>query len=377
MCHVSGPIRYHWDAMAVDRMALVRNALRRAPSGRDGLVPLSKVMTSFEFSGAGDVHMPLNSRPIFRPAEAPSSSADIAGSGKGYGSPPRATKPAFDPKLIEDELAKPVPLVPDHKREEISAAAAASDKGGEERVRLYHEKRFMSAFAERLGTLRQLVCDIRSNYDAVTAMEAQVASIAELTPVYLDETTDAKQWTWPARLAVGSLLLFSFLLIFVGLNTNALVLMNSGISGFENPIRAYLFSLVSPAIAVGLKFLPALLSQSRGLPRLRDLDWGIGLVLSVLWALFFALTFPGMTTDPMALATSLPLGSVPASTASQGAWWLVLAGILAEAFLAVGCWVYGRVNRRPLSIVHPDGEPSTCQGDGRSHRCHRLQDCNR
>jgi hypothetical protein len=296
-------------------------------------------MSTFEFSSPwnGEVRLPLNRPQTSR--ETATSDVTYARGNAVHTSLPLASKLAFDAKLIEIELTKPVPAVPAHDKSIILGTAMTKGEAGAATVRAYHKNRFASVYEERLGAMRGLASGLKSNFDAVVGMEERLSSIADSIPVYLEDSSPGKPWTWPARLAVAFLLLFSCFMIVVGVNTNALVLINSALAGFENPIRAYLFSMVAVGVAVGLKFLPRFILKPEDRRVYAIWVWGVGLVLGGLWATFFSITFPGMTTDPTALATSLAANNGSAQTTGQGAWWLILSGMLAEAFLSAGCWL--------------------------------------
>ena len=69
------------------------------------------------------------------------------------------------------------------------------------------------------------------------------------TERYTELVHEGTPWTRFARIQAGFFVGLSVILLGVGINSNAVVLISSGISGFENPWRAYLFSTIPIGLA--------------------------------------------------------------------------------------------------------------------------------
>ena len=234
-------------------------------------------------------------------------------------------------------LRTPVPLAPDADKPMIMTSAWRG-LNGLSPVLEYHAAKFLALLGGPLVVLRQVAADIASNYHAIVEMEARQCERLAHTDPYVELASPGVPWSWPARCAVAFLVFFSLVLIGVGINTIAQVLQNSGLSGFEDPLRAYLFSLVTVGVSVGLKYLPRFFSSDK-LKRAYGITiWSVGVIAGVIWALLFARTFPGMTQSATQIvaAAMTGLNEVPAS---HSGWWLIYCGLIAEAFIAAGCWL--------------------------------------
>jgi hypothetical protein len=138
---------------------------------------------------------------------------------------------------------------------------------------------------------------------------------------------------------VIGLAVFSFLMLAVDLNALAQVLIASGIPGFENPVRAYLFSMLPVCVAVGLKSLPRFLRLDLDQRIYTIAVWTVGLVAGVIWFLLFASRFPSITQTASEMINSLALGSTPEGATHSGNGWLIFFQLLAGTFLAGGSWI--------------------------------------
>jgi hypothetical protein len=216
--------------------------------------------------------------------------------------------------------------------------AAHSGPAGLVRTIEYHSAQFGAVLGGSLIALRQVATDIAGNYAGIAELEARKSRRLRETEPYIDVSGPGLPWSWSARACVAFLLVFSLAMIGVGLNTIAVVLQNSGLRGFESPTRAFLFSLVTIGVAVGLKFLPRFFPSDRARRNYGIAVWLTGVVLGGVWACLFSRTFPGMTQSASEILANAMSGSETSSDPSSG-WWLILCGLLAEAFIAAGCWL--------------------------------------
>jgi hypothetical protein len=219
----------------------------------------------------------------------------------------------------------------------LAAASSVQDRIDEVRESVQHE--FLSVFGEFLVLLRQTEADVVHNYLALSGLERGLSRIAKDTDPYLYKSAEGKPWTWGARLSVASLVILSLVMIAVGLNTVAVVLMNSGLRGFEDPARAYLFSLVILGVAAGLKSLQHFLKSDSDKRVYSIGGWSFGLALGLTWAVLFARIFDGMAIDAATLINGLTSSGATEPPRNGYGWCLILAGLLAEAFLAAGSWL--------------------------------------
>ena len=154
---------------------------------------------------------------------------------------------------------------------------------------------------------------------------------------YIHVNNNGTPWTKADRTKVWFLIILSFLLLGIGMNTNATVLRSSGIRAFENGIGAYLFSAIPIALAACLKALAAHIDDA-GRRRLYTVGvWVIGFFFGIAWAFLFAGTFPGLTQSTADLVRSLTeagSGARPESNIS-----FIFVAIMSEAFLAAGAWL--------------------------------------
>jgi len=219
----------------------------------------------------------------------------------------------------------------------IGATAITRGIGGEAEVRDYHLKLFDEANAR----LEEQTLRLRDNFKTEVALAdghiVELSSLRDSTPPYHELPGAGVPWTNFARFQVCFFATLSALLLAVGLNTNALVLMASGIPGFEKPVRAYLFSLIPIGIAVALKALGSLFESRHHRWRYLVGIWVVGLLFSLTWARLFAITFPGLTQTAADIVRSLSDVNEQSHSAASGG--LVFVGVLAEAFIAAGCWL--------------------------------------
>jgi len=131
---------------------------------------------------------------------------------------------------------------------------------------------------------------------------------------------------------------FSLVLLGVGINTVAQVLLASGVPGFDNPWRCYLFSLTPIGIAFAFKSLRTFVPEARQKMIYTVIIWACGLVFGILWTILFASTFPALTQSASDIINSINSNSA-GSSSGHGNILFIIASILAESLLAAGCWL--------------------------------------
>lgn len=222
----------------------------------------------------------------------------------------------------------------------IRATAITNSQGGEADVRDHCSRQFGAENAELEEECRRLTHLVAADISGVERQLGELSRLLSTTERYLESVGTAVPWTPMARTNVICLLVLSVLLLAVGINTNATVLMSSGISAFATPFRAYLFSLIPIGIAAAFKVPCSHIEQRKHRVLYTLVIWMIGIVFGIIWAGMFASTFPGMTQDTASLIDSLTNASTtanPEGHSSNGSF--IFVAILAEALLAAGCWL--------------------------------------
>jgi hypothetical protein len=139
---------------------------------------------------------------------------------------------------------------------------------------------------------------------------------------------------------VGLLVVVSGLLLTIGILTLSQILLASGLPGFEDPFRRYLFSFVPVAAAFALKNVGSLVGTDRNRRRFVGVVQIAGISLAIVWCWFFVASFESgamASTDEVlaALMDDSQQGSEGGAAGSA----LLFVGLLAEIFLAAGCWL--------------------------------------
>jgi hypothetical protein len=166
---------------------------------------------------------------------------------------------------------------------------------------------------------------------------------------------EGQPWTKFSKATVAFLLILSFAGLAVGMNTNAMVLMSSGIPAFETPIRAYLFSTVPILLAAMIKVVGWMIEDQNLRRKYTFAVCTLGIFLGIVWAGSFAKTFPGFTQSAAEIVQSLTTSNGGSSSGSNSGW-MVFISLLAEACCAGGCWLVVQVicDRHQKTIVEPN-----------------------
>jgi hypothetical protein len=259
--------------------------------------------------------------------------------------------------LAEEILAickQPI-RVPEIDKKYIQAIASSRGHDGEYDVREYSARHFGRENAEFEGQLRRLGAVIGIEVAGAERHCKEFSARLEQTPPTIIHHRDGQPWTRFSRILVASLILLSLGGLAMGINTNALVLMSTGIPAFETPWRAYCYSMVPILLAGIVKIVGSLLeSPSRRL----NYTFAVcisGIILGVLWAASFANTFPGFTQSAADVVQSLTSTDSTHSNA-QGSGWMVFISIMAESLLASGCWLTVQIicDRHQKTILEPN-----------------------
>ena len=228
---------------------------------------------------------------------------------------------------------------PPLNREYVKSIAAVRGPEGETEVRSYHDRFFNEKNAELLARCHQMKERITSDRVGIIAQLQELSRINKHTDRYQELNRESIPWTKFSRIQVLLLVLFSLLLLAVGINTTGQILMNSGIPGFEHAWRAYLFSLIPIGLAFGFKYLRVFLTEQHRKTRYTLAIWSMGLFFGVVWAVLFAQTFPAITQSTADIINSISLDQSKPNHGHVAGIILIVVSILAESLLAAGCWL--------------------------------------
>jgi hypothetical protein len=252
------------------------------------------------------------------------------GNGSQYGS-----------RVLADEildLCKKLVRVPEHNKQHIFAVGKSRGHDGEQDVRDISARQFQRENAEFEGQVRRVSDVMRLEVAGAERHCKEYSAKLGETPPTIVHRLDGEPWTLFSKIKVAILILLSVLGLAMGINTNAMVLMSTGIPAFENPWRAYCYSMVPVMLSFALKFFGTLF---RSPAHRRNYTFAVcltGIVLGVMWAASFAKTFPGFTQSAADIVQNLTANDSTHSN-QQGTGWMVFISILAESFLAASAWL--------------------------------------
>lgn len=245
--------------------------------------------------------------------------------------------------------------MPEVNKRFILAAAQSRGHAGEPDVRNFSERQFGSENAELEGQAHRVSDVLDVEVAGAERHCKEISAKLGQTPPTIVHHRDGQPWTRFNKFLVASLLLVSFFGLAMGINTNAMVLMSTGIPAFENPWRAYLYSMVPVLLAIIIKVVGSLLESPSPRHKYTFAVCITGIVFGVLWAASFAKTFPGFTQSAADIVQGLT--STDSTHPSQsGPGWMVFISIMAEAALAAGCWLTVQVicDRHQKTVVEPN-----------------------
>lgn len=240
--------------------------------------------------------------------------------------------------VLSEPLRRPDKPEPDLDRETIMAAALASRDETVEITR-HAGERFDSAgyagsdlpvFARCAEVAGHWLTELR---DSLRALQESAARTDRRTFLPGDGTP----WELWDKFKVALLAAVSVVLLATGVFSVGQILMASGIPGFDDPVRATLFSFVPVAAAFGVKSVGSLTSSDRGLRHYTLFVLVPGLALAAIWTALFVRDFGSMGDSMTAILDELDSGFEEASSGSAGA--TLFIGILTEILLAGALWL--------------------------------------
>ena len=135
-------------------------------------------------------------------------------------------------------LAEAPLLTPLINRDYLRATAATRGASGEPEVRENAGNHFDLTNAKAEAECRRLKTEVEGGLNGANRHVQELSGLLEQTPRYNEEPRAGVPWTKPDRVQVGFFAVVAVVLLAVGINTNAVVLISSGIAGFEQPLRA-------------------------------------------------------------------------------------------------------------------------------------------
>lgn len=220
----------------------------------------------------------------------------------------------------------------------LHATASTRGSSGEPEVRENAGSAFDAANAQLESEIQPLKGEAQRERSGAERHAKELSRKLEETPRYVEEPRKGVPWTPMNRAQVILLAFLSVLLLLVGLNTNAVVLLSSGVPGFESAIRAYLFCLIPVGLAVAVKAPASFLSKRGHLTLYTLIVWALGLFFGFWWAHLFASTFPALTQSAADIVNSLTQPGA-AQEGDHPPVKLVFVSMSAEVFLAAGAWL--------------------------------------
>ena len=250
-------------------------------------------------------------------------------------------------------LAKPAPGT-DGVREMVLGYASGGVAKKEAMLKAVGEK-YDAAVAETQSRFRSLAGGVEVLLAKATATSKRFSSEAGRTPRELEVQRPVLHYTWGS---IG-LVVSSLLLLGIGTNTIATILISSGLPGFESGVRAYLFSFVPMGFALGVVGIYSLVSEARRAGFARWV-WTLGLLCGAAWVVLFAQIFSGFAQSAGEVLKAVLASGAGAPAAGGGGVSspsLVACGILSEIFLSAGCAIAARracvVVQRAVSRPNP------------------------
>ena len=228
---------------------------------------------------------------------------------------------------------QPVKLQPISK-DYVRSFAIAKGPSGEPDVRKFHAHLFNEQNSGLLAKCQHLQKHLAGERRGIQRHLQELSDVIQHTERYQEVNGPSVPLTTYEQVKVGVLVVLSMLLLLVGINSTAQVLLASGIPGFESPLRTYLFSFVPVGLALLFKLPRTHLANRESRRCYSWLVMFAALVFGVCWVCTFARTFPGMTQSVADLINSL--GQLRRGEPDHS---LIVVSILAEALLAASCWL--------------------------------------
>jgi hypothetical protein len=221
----------------------------------------------------------------------------------------------------------------------IQSIALTQGIKGEPSVRNYHDKLFIETTAEQSEISYHLMHQVESDIVGIQKHIQDLSAINLRTKRYQELHNKSIPWTRFAEVQIVLLMLVSVILLAVGINTIAQVLFASGIPGFDNPWRCYLFTFIPAGLPFVIKYLGMQWTDPSSKKTYTVMVWILGLISGIIWVRMFSVAFPSLTQSASAIINSLAQGQAINGNDLQSSGWFITVTIFTEALLAAGCWL--------------------------------------
>lgn len=257
----------------------------------------------------------------------------------GNGSPEPAVNLASNAPLRRRLAVKTGDIeLPPQNADHIATLALSDEPDGREKIVQYARRTIGKLFGPELTELQTISRQGHDNLRGIRKQIAELTQVLNSTRRYNETDRQSEPWTWFDKMQAVVLAVISIILMLVGINSMATVLLESGLRAFENPWCRYLFSMIPLALPFAFKYLSRQFTSHRGRAAYHTVVWLGGILFAVLWAVMFASTFNGITQSASDLASALTLNQTE-STGSNHKWLLMVISLMAESLLAAGCWL--------------------------------------
>jgi hypothetical protein len=290
---------------------------------------------------------PMNSSKKTHSAGGTPGASAISGDGSPQGktgaeTPVVGTKPKGATNVASrkprEVLAKQVPPKPQLPRQRILTIFNAARPDGLAEVDRTLETVYAEARGGHLAELKEAEAEVIDGRAAIEAeMECRDA-IRGKTPPHIEEPANTTPWTLYDRFKVTIQLLFSLVVLAAGINTVAQVLIASGVPGFEEEWRAYLFSMIPVGMAFVLKGFRQRLKTDDSRRFYEIAVDGAAVLSGTIWAYLFARIFPGLTTNLNDILNAASVTSIAVTHSSGSGWPLIFFGQMADGVIAASLW---------------------------------------
>lgn len=246
----------------------------------------------------------------------------------------------------------------------IQANAVSRGPVAEADVREYHSRLFLEANAQLRQACYRLITTVGHNIAGLDRQIQEVSEIAESTKRYKDSFGGGLPWTLFSKLQVIVLALFSVLMILIGLNTVATVLMSAGNPVWNTWWRCYLFSAVPVGLAFGLKIYKGWIEDPAKAMHYCRVITVLGLLFGTIWAAMFGSMFQGLTQSTAEILSDITNPtSHKTSTLFQAVYTVVT--FLAESTIAASCWlsIENTMHKHQPNTRQPNEARSAAQND--------------
>lgn len=303
----------------------------------------------------GDTPAPTNGHPL--PEEVPGQAPPQAHESLSYGSADLA-------RSAQEVANRPI-VTPPVDVPKLRATAIASGLAGESAVREQSDRTFRAANYELRWEAERTKANLEDAIEGGNKQLREISAFMDPCQRYLRIQRDGVPWTAKDRTKVKVGLSLSVVMLLVGVNTIATVLLSSGNPGFDNPIRAYLFAFTPIGLAAVLKGIATYLDTYTGRRRYALLILSLGIALAVGWAGMFAQVFSNMTQSTEDIVRRLMSVDQASASNHPSSSPFILLTILADALLAAGLWLTAEtiVDRHERSEIEDDKGHQKCQTD--------------